>query len=46
MKKKSYSGSGTSQHDVRELLSQYKKFSDMVKKMGSMKGLFNVSGQY
>ncbi|GMR48749.1 hypothetical protein PMAYCL1PPCAC_18944 [Pristionchus mayeri] len=34
-------GSGTSQHDVRELLSQYKKFSDMVKKMGSMKGLFN-----
>ncbi|GMS96308.1 hypothetical protein PENTCL1PPCAC_18483 [Pristionchus entomophagus] len=34
-------GSGCSQHDVKELLSQYKKFSDMVKKMGSMKGLFN-----
>lgn len=35
-------GSGTSQSDVKELLSQYKKFADMVKKMGSMKGLFNV----
>jgi signal recognition particle subunit SRP54 len=33
-------GSGTSQNEVKELLSQYKKFADMVKKMGSMKGLF------
>lgn len=33
-------GSGTSLNEVRELLSQYKKFADMVKKMGSMKGLF------
>uniref|UniRef100_A0A915DX37 Signal recognition particle 54 kDa protein n=1 Tax=Ditylenchus dipsaci TaxID=166011 RepID=A0A915DX37_9BILA len=33
-------GSGTSAIEVKELLSQYKKFADMVKKMGSMKGLF------
>ena len=33
-------GSGTSIGEVKELLSQYKKFADMVKKMGSMKGLF------
>ncbi|KAH7725558.1 signal recognition particle 54 kda protein [Aphelenchoides avenae] len=33
-------GSGTSCTEVKELLSQYKKFADMVKKMGSMKGLF------
>uniref|UniRef100_A0A0M3HN49 Signal recognition particle 54 kDa protein n=2 Tax=Ascaris TaxID=6251 RepID=A0A0M3HN49_ASCLU len=33
-------GSGTSVSDVKELLTQYKKFADMVKKMGSMKGLF------
>uniref|UniRef100_A0A914HG37 Signal recognition particle 54 kDa protein n=1 Tax=Globodera rostochiensis TaxID=31243 RepID=A0A914HG37_GLORO len=33
-------GSGTSPQDVKDLLSQYKKFADMVKKMGSMKGLF------
>lgn len=33
-------GSGTSVNEVKELLSQYKKFADMVKKMGSMKGLF------
>lgn len=36
-------GSGTSVGEVKELLSQYKKFADMVKKMGSMKGLFKVS---
>lgn len=35
-------GSGTSVSDVKELLTQYKKFADMVKKMGSMKGLFKV----
>ncbi|CAJ0602156.1 unnamed protein product [Cylicocyclus nassatus] len=34
-------GSGTTQAEVRDLLSQYKKFSDMVKKMGSIKGLFS-----
>jgi len=33
-------GSGTSITEVKDLLSQYKKFADMVKKMGSMKGLF------
>ncbi|KAF1570553.1 UNVERIFIED_CONTAM: Signal recognition particle 54 kDa protein, partial [Eudyptes robustus] len=33
-------GSGTSEGEVRELLSQYKKFAAMVKKMGSVKGLF------
>lgn len=33
-------GSGTTVTEVKELLSQYKKFADMVKKMGSMKGLF------
>lgn len=33
-------GSGTSVNEVKELMSQYKKFADMVKKMGSMKGLF------
>ncbi|KAL3069432.1 hypothetical protein niasHS_018157 [Heterodera schachtii] len=33
-------GSGTAPQDVKELLSQYKKFADMVKKMGSIKGLF------
>lgn len=35
-------GSGTSITEVKELLSQYKKFADMVKKMGSIKGLFKV----
>ncbi|PIO56506.1 SRP54-type protein, helical bundle domain protein [Teladorsagia circumcincta] len=30
-----------SQIMVRDLLSQYKKFADMVKKMGSIKGLFS-----
>jgi len=33
-------GSGTSVQEVKELLQQYKKFAEMVKKMGSMKGLF------
>lgn len=35
-------GSGTSVTEVKELLTQYKKFADMVKKMGSVKGLFKV----
>ncbi|VDP10025.1 unnamed protein product [Soboliphyme baturini] len=33
-------GSGTSIGEVKELLQQYKKFAEMVKKMGSIKGLF------
>lgn len=33
-------GSGTSIMEIKELLSQYKKFADVVKKMGSIKGLF------
>ena len=33
-------GSGTSGREVKELLSQYSKFSQMVKKMGGIKGLF------
>jgi signal recognition particle subunit SRP54 len=36
-------GSGTAVQEVKDLLSQYKKFADMVKKMGGMKGLFKVS---
>lgn len=36
-------GSGTATSEVKELLTQYKKFADMVKKMGSMKGLFKVN---
>lgn len=33
-------GSGVSQKDVQELLTQYTKFAQMVKKMGGIKGLF------
>ncbi len=33
-------GSGTSQRDVQELITQYTKFAAMVKKMGGIKGLF------
>ena len=33
-------GSGTSQREVKDLLTQYSKFQQMVKKMGSIKGLF------
>ena len=33
-------GSGTSGREVKELLAQYSKFSQMVKKMGGIKGLF------
>jgi signal recognition particle subunit SRP54 len=35
-------GSGTSVAEVKDLLLQYKKFAEMVKKMGSIKGLFKV----
>lgn len=37
-------GSGTSVGEVKELLQQYKKFAEMVKKMGSIKGLFKGGG--
>ena len=33
-------GAGVTANEVKELLAQYKKFADMVKKMGSIKGLF------
>lgn len=33
-------GSGTSVREVQELLTQYQKFAQMVKKMGGIKGLF------
>lgn len=33
-------GSGVSTRDVQELLTQYTKFAQMVKKMGGIKGLF------
>ncbi len=36
-------GSGTSAAEVKDLVLQYKKFAEMVKKMGSIKGLFEVS---
>lgn len=33
-------GAGVSQREVNELLTQYKKFAQMVKKMGGIRGLF------
>ncbi len=33
-------GAGVSQRDVQDLLTQYTKFAQMVKKMGGIKGLF------
>lgn len=33
-------GAGVSIREVNELLAQYKKFAQMVKKMGGIKGLF------
>ena len=33
-------GAGVSQRDVQDLLAQYTKFAQMVKKMGGIKGLF------
>jgi len=33
-------GAGVSQREVSELLTQYKKFAQMVKKMGGIRGLF------
>ena len=37
-------GAGVSVREVNELLTQYKKFAQMVKKMGGIKGLFK--GEY
>lgn len=37
-------GAGVSQKEVQELLAQYTKFAQMVKKMGGIKGLFNKGG--
>lgn len=34
-------GSGTSVHEVEEILSQYQRFSSMVKTMGGKNGLMN-----
>ncbi|ELW63179.1 Signal recognition particle 54 kDa protein [Tupaia chinensis] len=36
-------GSGVSTRDVQELLTQYTKFAQMVKKMGGIKGLFKAA---
>jgi hypothetical protein len=33
-------GAGVSQREVNELITQYTKFAQMVKKMGGIKGLF------
>ena len=33
-------GAGVSSREVQELLTQYQKFAQMVKKMGGIKGLF------
>ena len=37
-------GSGVSVREVNDLLTQYKKFAQMVKKMGGIKGLFKGEG--
>lgn len=37
-------GAGVSVREVNELLTQYKKFAQMVKKMGGIKGLFKGKG--
>ncbi|XP_041351416.1 signal recognition particle 54 kDa protein [Gigantopelta aegis] len=37
-------GAGVSTREVNELLAQYKKFAQMVKKMGGIKGLFKGKG--
>ncbi|XP_021367137.1 signal recognition particle 54 kDa protein isoform X1 [Mizuhopecten yessoensis] len=37
-------GAGVSIREVNELLTQYKKFAQMVKKMGGIKGLFKGKG--
>eukprot|EP00126_Sphaerothecum_destruens_P010041 Sdes_comp20665_c0_seq2m15996 len=37
-------GSGVTPREISDLLSQYKKFSQLVKQMGGMKGLFKPGG--
>ncbi|XP_075251181.1 signal recognition particle subunit SRP54-like [Convolutriloba macropyga] len=37
-------GAGVSNRDVQELLTQYGKFAQMVRKMGGIKGLFGKNG--
>ncbi len=39
-------GAGVSSKEVQELLQQYQKFAQMVKKMGGIKGLFKGKGKY
>ena len=39
-------GSGVMEVEVKELLSQYAKFAQMVKKMGGMKGLFKGKSNF
>ena len=38
-------GAGVSSKEVQELLQQYQKFAQMVKKMGGIKGLFKGKGR-
>lgn len=38
-------GSGVATRDVQELLTQYTKFAQMVKKMGGIKGLFKGTSE-
>ena len=35
-------GAGVTEREVQELLKQYAKFAQVVKKMGGIKGLFKV----
>ena len=39
-------GAGVSQREVNDLLTQYSKFAQMVKKMGGIKGLFKGKGSF
>ena len=39
-------GAGVSSKEVQELLQQYQKFAQMVKKMGGIKGLFKGKGNH
>ncbi len=38
-------GAGVSVKEVQELITQYTKFSQVIKKMGGMKGLFGGGGK-
>lgn len=37
-------GAGVSTKEVQDLINQYTKFAQVVKRMGGVKGLFNKSG--